>query len=89
MDTCARTETKIAAKAHISKHKNKKIMLCPQKALRMDEFARDIVNGIIWDEVRERKVNSKALMKMGFQQKYGLEANKRMLREKKLADLSL
>ena len=67
MDTCARTEHKSAAKSHISKQKNKKMMLCPQKVLRMNEFARDIVNGIIWDEVRARKVHSKALFKMGLQ----------------------
>lgn len=67
MDDCAKTENMAAAKIHISKQKNKKNMLCPQKVLRMDEFARDIVNGIIWDEVRSGKVHTKALFKMGVQ----------------------
>ena len=65
------------------------MMLCPQKVLRMDEFARDIVNGIIWDEVRDRKIATKALFKMGVMQKFGLEINKKMLRKIKLDTLNL
>ena len=32
-------------------------MLCPDKVLRINEFSRDIINGIIWDDVRDRKVH--------------------------------
>lgn len=43
-------------------------MLCPHKKLRMNEFSRDIVNGIIWDEVKEKKTHPSVLYKMGLQQ---------------------
>lgn len=66
MDESARMVSKDASKQHMSKQKNNKAMLCPQKVLRMDEFARDIVNGIIWDGVKQKKVNPQAIFKMGF-----------------------
>ena len=65
MDTSDRNETRKALQSHISKQTNKKSMLCPQKQLRLNEFSRDIINGIVWDEVRERKVHPKVLFRMG------------------------
>lgn len=76
MDTSDRNETKKALQSIITKQTNKKSMLCPQKVLRMNEFSRDIVNGIIWDEIRERKIHPKVLFKMGMQQTYGLSLTK-------------
>ena len=64
MDTCERHETKAASEAHVSKQVNKKSMLCPQKVLRMNEFARDVVNGIIWDEIKQKKVSPAVLFAM-------------------------
>ena len=65
MDTSERNETVKAMKQHVSKQTNKKSMLCPHKVLRINEFSRDIINGIIWDEVRDKKVHPKVLFKMG------------------------
>ena len=62
--------------SHITKQTNKKSMLCPQKVLRLNEFSRDIINGIIWDEVRERKIHPKVLFRMGLMQSYGLSLTK-------------
>ena len=42
----------------------------------MNEFARDILNGIIWDDVRSKKVHPKVLFKMGIQQKFGINITK-------------
>lgn len=42
-------------------------MLCPAKEIRMNDFARDIVNGIIWDDIREHKVHPKVLFKLKMQ----------------------
>ena len=81
MDTSERNETVKAMKQHVTKTTNKKSMLCPHKVLRMNDFSRDIINGIIWDDIRNRKVHPKVLVKMGFQQKYGLKVTKKMVRE--------
>ena len=84
MDTSERQLTEQAIQEHISKLTNKKSMLCPQKILRMNEFARDILNGIIWDEIRSRKVHPNALFKMGAQQKLGVGITKQVIEEKHL-----
>ena len=63
-------------------------MLCPHKVLRINEFSRDIINGIIWDEVRDKKVHPKVLFKMGLQQKYGLSVTKKMVREQEIEKLN-
>ena len=47
----------------------------------MDEFARDIVNGIIWDGVRTGKVHTKALFKMGVMNKFGHDVTKQVMRD--------
>jgi len=62
-------------------------MLCPQKVLRMNEFSRDIVNGIIWDEVRERKTHPGVLFKMGLQQQLGVSLNRELVREEEILKL--
>ena len=64
MDTSENKEIVEAIKAHVSKQQNRKVMLCPNRLLRMSDFARDVVDGIIWDEVRERKVHPRVLIKM-------------------------
>ena len=56
-------------------------MLCPQKILRLNEFSRDIINGIIWDEVKERKVHPKVLFRMNMQRYYGMNLSKQMIRD--------
>ena len=84
MDTSERQLTEQAIQEHISKLTNKKSMLCPQKILRMNEFARDILNGIIWDDIRSRKVHPNALFKMGAQQKLGVGITKQVIEEKHL-----
>ena len=76
MDTSDRNETKQAMMSHITKQTNQKSMLCPQKVLRLNEFSRDIINGIIWDEVRERKIHPKVLFKMGLMNTVGLNLTK-------------
>ena len=48
-------------------------MLCPQKVLRMNEFSRDIINGIIWDQIKEKKTHPTVLFKIGMQQTVGLK----------------
>ena len=63
-------------------------MLCPDKVLRINEFSRDIINGIIWDDVRDRKVHPNVLFKMGLQQKYGLSVTKKMVREQEMEKLN-
>ena len=88
MDTSEKDETKKALQNHISKQTNKKSMLCPQKVLRLNEFSRDIINGIIWDEVREKKVHPNVLSKMGLQRSYGLSLSKQVLRDQKLEMLN-
>ena len=50
----------------------------------MNEFARDILNGIIWDEIKNRKVHPNALFKMGAQQKLGVGITKQVIEEKTL-----
>lgn len=64
MDTSEHKELKEAIKMHVSKQTNKKSMFCPSKQLRMSQFARDIVNGIIWDDIKEEKVHPKVLFKI-------------------------
>lgn len=64
MDTSDRKETLAAIKAHVSQHKNRKVMLCPQRKIRLSDFARDVVDGIIWDGVKEHKVHPRVLYKM-------------------------
>ena len=88
MDTSDRHETKKALQNHITKQLNKKSMLSPQKVLRMNDFSRDIVNGIIWDEVKERKVHPKVLFRMGLQQHYGLNLTKQIIRDQRLDTLN-
>ena len=81
MDTSDRNETKKALKSHISKQMNKKSMLSPQKILRLNQFSRDIVNGIIWDEVKEHKVHPQVLFRMDLHKSTGLSLTKRIIRE--------
>lgn len=64
MDTSEQNEIHDAMKAHVSKRNNPKAMLCPDKVLRLSDFARDIVDGIIWDDVKSGKVHPKVLFKM-------------------------
>ena len=74
-------------KAHVSKHKNHKQMLCPQRQLRLSDFARDVVDGIIWDGVKEHKVHPRALSKMQYQTSMGIMVNKELLRKRELERL--
>ena len=64
MDTSERKEIADAIKAHVSKQQNRKAMLCPQRELHLSDFARDIVDGMIWDHVKEHKVHPRVLFKM-------------------------
>lgn len=87
MDTSENKEIKEAIKMHVTKQTNKKSMFCPSKQLRMSDFARDIVNGIIWDDIKEEKVHPKVLFKINLQQQMGVKVNKKMLRDKINDDL--
>jgi hypothetical protein len=62
-------------------------MLCPQKVLRMNEFSRDIINGIIWDQIKEKKTHPAVLFKMGMQQAVGLKMTVESIKEKALRKL--
>lgn len=54
----------------------------------MNEFARDVVNGIIWDEIKQQKVSPSVLFAMATQQKMGLKILKKFNREKDLKRLN-
>ena len=61
MDESDRKEITEALKAHVAKQQNAKVMLCPQRQLRLSDFARDVVDGIIWDNIKEQKVHPRVL----------------------------
>ena len=80
-------ELELASKQYVSKQNNSKTMFCPQKQIRMSEFARNIVNGLIWDDIKEEKVHPKVLYKMGLQQQLGLTVNRTLARDQKIQQL--
>ena len=45
----------------IDEQSNQKTMLSPQKSLKVNAFARDLVNGIIMQEIQEDKVQEDVL----------------------------
>ena len=51
-------------------------MLCPQRVLRLSDFARDVIDGIIWQDIKERKVHPRVLYKMSTQESMGIMVNK-------------
>ena len=53
----------------------------------MNEFSRDIVNGIIWDEVKARKTHPSVLFRLGLQQSAGLNIYKRKVLDDQLKKL--
>ena len=57
MDSSERQDIDDAIKNYISKQNNSKTMYCPHKHLQISEFARDIVNGMIWDDIKDEKVH--------------------------------
>lgn len=62
-------------------------MFCPQKELRLSDFARDLVDGIIWDNIKEEKVHPRVLCKMQVESNLGLFFNKELMRLRELEDL--
>ena len=87
MDTSDSKEMKDAMKLHITMAQNEKLMYCPQRVIKMNDFARDIVHGIVWDHIREKKVHPKVLFTMGLQHKLGLKVNKARLQELEMEKL--
>ena len=87
MDTSDRKEMKEAIKNAVSKLTNRKAMLCPQRVLRLSDFAKDVVDGIIWADIKERKVHPRVLYKMSTQDSMSIMVNKELARKRELDKL--